>query len=1110
MPEFVHLHVHTEFSFLDSLVRIPELITAVAEAGMPAVAMTDGASLHGAPLFMREARRQGVRPIFGVEFEMAPRAALESGAAGPDLVAIAESVEGWCSLVRLVSEAHVQSAVPGRPVLNESALLRHSKGLIVLMGGNNGEISRLCRAGCRDEAVEMLARWREALGREHVYVELQNQRLPHQAALIEALREVARRAGVRCVATNNVHYLRPDQAEAHRCLRCVRRGIARAEDGTAYSSEFYLKRPEEMAAVFADTPDALAAAVEIAERCQSNPWPPDTSHVPRYRGSGGEPVSVAEELLRQAWAGFRRRWARLGASAARTAAAERRLEREIEVAIRAGVANYLLVHADLARCAREHGVVVVPMRSAAASSLLAWALGLTDVLPTRWGLAPERFLNPDHGALPEISLDVAPHRRAELIALIRRAYGADHVAHAGALVLFGARSALREVARVLQVPLDRLDDLVPSLGETGRVEVRLDRPEIRERVIARGGRWPEVLRMAAMFEGLPRNWATHPSAMVLADAPVGSLVPLSRTGEGEAVTQFDVRDLPRFGLVRTDVPANRTAALLGDALRELRGTVPDIEEELDRLNGEEPEVAAVIRRGDMGGIPPLETPALVQRGRHELVRTVDDLAPWLAIQAADASALSAALEAALEGRRAPDLADPALQRLLRTTGGMLLFEEQAMRALEQLSGISPTVADLARRAEQGRDDELRRRTWALVRAGARRRGVAETVTTAVWNAALECFRRRVSLARGALLASAAWRAAWIKAHHPAAFYAAAISAECGDPGRAAALLREARARGLRLLGPDANDSDVFARACGGAIRLGWTAVRGVRPEQAAAWVAERVQRGPYGDPGDFARRLAGPSLGRATFAHLVRSGAFDSCGVPRSRLLEQLDKIWAAAGAAQDVRQGQALLFEVAPAPSRRLGAPAGSAEQWADERELLGIVVSPHPLGTWEWWLRTAVPVREDRAECRLLTGLPVARSDEAADEVVFDVLDGLERVRGVPSEILRSQSPDVPLVGRVRPGEGGVVADGAFVRLEEALQRVVEVRVMARPGMSPADLRAIVGITRAHPGNVRFRVVGARGRVPPCGPVAVGGELVRALEQCVGVDSVKLAVEL
>ncbi len=1117
MPQFVHLHVHTEFSLLDSLARIPDLIAAVADADMPAVAMTDAASLHGAPLFMREARRQGIRPIFGVEFEMAPRAALATGATGPDLVAIAPSVEGWLSLVRLVSEAHLQSAVPGRPVLSESALLRHTAGLIVLIGGNNGEISRLCRAGLRDEAVETLARLAEAFGRERVFVELQHQRLPGQDALVAALREVARRVGVRCVATNNVHYLRREQAEAHRCLRCVRRGIARADDGTAYSAEFYLKRPEEMAAVFADAPDALEASVEIAAQCESHPWPPDTSHFPRYRGAETGGASIpADELLRVAWAGFRARWATLGASAARTAAAERRLERELEAAIRAGVANYLLVHADLVRRARERGIAVVPSRAGAASSLLAWALGLTDVRPTRWSLPSERCVNPDHPSLPELSLDVAPHQRAELIALIREAYGAANVAHAGGLVVFGARSAVREVGRALGVPADRLDELAALVGESGRAELRLDRPEVRERLQTRAARWPDLMRFAAMFEGLPRGWAVHPSAIVLADAPVGSIVPLSRAPDGDAVTQFDVRDLPRFGLVRTDVPASRAAALLGEAARALRAIAPAEVELLDRLEGREAEVVGLIRRGDVVGIPGLESPVVLERERRARIRSIEDLAPWLAIQAADAATLAAALEEALAGRRQPDFDDPAVQRRLRSTGGMLLFEEQAMRLLEQVAGVPSGFADLARRAEQARDDELRRRMWACVRAGARRRKVPESAVAEIWAAALECFRRRVSLARGAALATAAWRAAWVKARHPAVFYAAALTAEAGDAHRATALLREARARGLALLGPDANESDVFARPCERAIRLGWTAVRGVRPEAASAWVAERRQHGPYRDLADFARRLAGATLGRATLAHLVRAGAFDSFGVPRARLLEELDSVWAAASAAHDVRQGQALLFEVEPDAPLAPRAPSGSADLWAAERELIGVVVSVHPLTAWDWWRRTAVPAEGEAGQRSMVTGVPVGVAEVKADAVVtFDTLDGVERVRMGGAEAARLRRRREPMVVPVRRGDfAEAVADGPAMPVDEARRRVVEVRVLAPPGGGAADLRSIANAARAHPGTVPLRVIGVSGRMSsrmtPLPRVAVLPELVCALETVAGPGSVAIAVDL
>lgn len=1114
MSDFVHLHVHTEFSLLDSLVRIPELVAAVAEAGMSAVAMTDSASLHGAPMFMREALRQGIRPIFGVEFEMAPRTALAAGVtdvAGPDLVVLAESVNGWQSLVQLVSEAHLQSAVSNRPVLSESALLRHCEGLLVLVGGNNGEITRLCRAGCRDEAVETLTRLVDALGRDRVFVELQNQRLPGQRELVAALREVARRVGVKCVATNNVHYLRPDEAEAHRCLRCVRRGVARVDDGAAYSSEFYIKRPDQMAAMFPDAPDALETTVEIAARCERNPWPPDTSRFPRYCGPSCDPAPVpAEALMHLAWAGFRRRWSRLNATAAATKAAERRLEKELEAAIQSGVANYLLVHADIASRARQQGITVVPLRGGTASSLLAWALELTDVLPTRWSLPSERFLNPDSASLPELSLDVPPHQRAELIALIRRVYGAPNVAHAGTLVAFGARSAVREVARALGVPADRLEELAAVLGESGRWEPRLDRREIQERLLERAKHWPELPRYAALFEGLPRSWAVHPSAIVIADSPVGSIVPLSRTPDGDAVTQFEVRDLSRFGLVRTDVPVSRTAALLGKAICELRKIAPEAVEQLERLDGREPEAAAVIRRGDVTSLPGVEASVVVEHDRNRRIRTVNDLAPWLSIQAADVAMLAAELDAALSGRRTPDVDNPTLQRLLDSTGGLLVFEEQAMRLLERLAGLSPAFSDLARRAELTRDDALRRRMWASARAGACRRGVPEEEIQAVWTAALECFRRRVSLARGAALATAAWRAAWIKARYPLVFYTAAVSAETGNDDRTAALLQEARARGIRLLGPDANDSEVFAKTHAGSIRLGWTAVRGVRPEAAAIWVAERTQHGPFRDFLDFARRLAGHSLNRTVLLHLVRAGAFDACGVPRGRLIAELDSLWAAVSAAHDLRQGQVLLFDMMPSLPATHRALTTMAEQWADERELLGVVVSPHPLMAWEWWLRAAIHRRGECEGLQIVTGVPIGMSKEPAG-IVLDTLDGVVCLRLPASGVSQLVRQSEPVVFLARGLEAQVTTVGGVgCPLDEALRRVVEVRVLLPPGADAAEVRAAAETARRYPGSVPLRLIGAPRRALACRPVAVCADLVRALERCAGPRRVILEVDL
>jgi len=1152
MGPFVHLHVHTEYSLLDSLVRIGPLMDAVAALDMPGVAMTDSGVLYGAPEFHRRAKAKGLRPVLGVEIEMAPRppAVLRPlDASGPGLVLLAETPEGWGNLLRLVSDAHLGTPEPGRPVLREADLAARAAGLIGLSSGGNGEVNRHCAAGRIDTAVEAAGRLAEILGRDAFFLEMQNQGLAGQDEMLAGLREVERRTGLRTVATNNVHYLRSEEAKAHETLRLVRRCSVRepARAGTEYSRLFHLRTAAEMLAALPEDGDAVALSAGIAQRCAVDLWPAQELHFPRF----DPPADFEPEMRRGREAAWLRRLAFDGLRERRgvtdpahpapgAAAAVARLGHELEVIGRAGFVNYLLVVADIVRFARGRGLPVGPGRGAVAGSLAAWCLGITEIDPLRHGLPFERFLNPERPVPPDIDIEICPSCRPAILEHLRERHGRDRVAHILTLGTFGARMAIRDTGRALGVSpsvCDAVARRVPEGAEMTLARALRTRPDLkREAELACA---PELLSLAQAFEGLPRSPGVHPTGVVVADRPLADLVPLARGGDGETVTQYDMRDLEWAGLLKIDLPGLRALTVLGEAVRSLgaRGLAVD----LAALPEDDPAALALIGRGDTAGVSGLDSPPVRAAARRMGIGTFEDLVALIALHRPETAALFDEVVARKGAASPAEAPHRLLAGLLRETHGLLLYQEQIAPAAAALAGIPPERGDLLRRALVSRDEEAMHRHRAAFLEGCRRAHHVREADAARLAGALEaCGRSNLSRSHAVAAATLAFRAAWLKSHHPVEFLAAAMSNDMGDADRLAPLLAEARALGIRVLGPDVNRSAAGFVAEGRAIRFGLAGIRGVGDDAARAWAAERTAHGPYAGLVDFCRRAAGGAGARGPVECLVRCGAFDFTGMPRSRMAGGLDIALASAGDRRDVQRGQGLLFD-----ESSLGAaddsilpplpPWPDARRIEDERELLGYPVTAHPIARFEWFTRAArctplaslcdlaAPVLVRVAGLALRAPRPGGRAG-AAPEMTLDMPDGTLSVT-LPPEVLErdgayaGEGKLLFIEGRgMMRGESAWMTAARVRPLEQVVETAVRgLQLLVPPSLAGAvpaeDLKAVLA---KHPGAVpvEFVVTDAQGgRV-----VLAAGEahrvhpseaLVRELEAILGESGIALRVD-
>ena len=1094
MPSgFVHLHVHTEFSLLDSLVRIPALVERVAELEMPAVAITDSGNLYGAVRFYREARRRGLKPILGVELEVAPLVySLQLEAeSNPDLVLLAETPEGWSSLRELVSEAHWANPPPARPVATVDMLARWTRGLIVLAGGNNGEIARLCRAGQLDAADAALRLLVELFGREQVFVELANQGLPGQAELRQALRELARRVGVACVATNNVHYLSPADAMAHQHLRSWRRGSTYREMG--YSDQFHLRSAQEMHAAFAEDPAAVQRTLDIAERCQASLYVGDGPSVPGVELPADlepeMPAAYREELYlrRLATEALRRRAPHLQGG---LTVYERRLAAELEAVGRAGAVRRLLWFREIVHAARRDGWSLGVARPSWTSSLLSWLFGLTDVDPVGEDVPADSFINTERPEAPELALEVSPLHRSAFVRWLIRRIGADRAGHTITFGVFGWRSVLRELARgqgwspsdtdafIRRIHVDDGGPLVATVAAVSRQLAKLGREE-----------WARILAVVA---GLPRNPSAHPTALVVSDRALRAQVPVARTPEGFLITQWDAETAARMGPVRLDVVSHAGAVWLS----------PGPDAEVAQCESQELSATlAALGTGDLVGIPYVDTPAIRERLRREGLRHWRELAQWFAWALPD----SRVADAATSTRNPP--AEPSRSRrarwwgLLRDTNGQLLFVEQAQRWAEWIGGFTPARSDLLRRAVASRDEELIARLWKLFVRGASQRRLSADEARWYWEQILDTLLRRVSRARFLAQARAVCRAVRTRERDPWSWLAQALDAhESGSPVRLS-LVREALVRGWVLRGPDLNRSRAVTVCEADGVRLGLLSVQGLHEGAVDAWLRERDRRGPFRSIADFIQRVDMQHLTRAMAGALVSSGALDGLGSSRRAVAAELEAAWFGTSS------------------GRGLEVPRRT--RWSEEREVLGFPVSPHPLAEWAWLLSLAgflgwASADAGSATCVLLAGVLVERHTAGGREQIrFDWWSGeawVEMEKGENS-VVEVSDGEAGWVVATQVKEDLWRARGPIRRIDGLDAHLRRLHIGPPSWMTQQQIaEALEEVVGQWPGEIPVCInsVGQRRSRRNDARVRVDCECVRALARAFGLASLRVELDL
>jgi len=1089
---FVHLHCHTEYSLLDGAARIEPLLQAAQEAGMPALAITDHGVMCGVVDFYRKAAKWGVKPILGCEVYVAPRSRFDRVHGVDDrlshLVLLAENDEGYRNLMQLVSRAHLEGFYY-KPRVDRELLEQYSRGLIALSACLAGQVPEALLRGDWSAARSAAGTLAEIFGRESFFLELQNHGLAEQQRVNPLLHKLAGELALPLVATNDLHYVKQQDAALQDVLLCIQTGkTLQDEDRTLRfaGDQFYLKSGGEMARSLPDWPQALSNTIRIAERCQVE-MDFSSLHLPDFPVPAGyTPESYLRHLCRL---GADRRYPTV------TAEVEQRLEYELGVIVPMGFAGYFLIVQDFVNWARRRGIQVGPGRGSAAGSLVAFVLGITDLDPLRYGLLFERFLNPGRVSMPDIDIDFCYQRRDEVLEYIVQKYGSNRVAQ---IITFGtmmARAAIRDVGRVLGIPIpevDRIAKLIPEeLGIT--IKRALESSAELRRIYDGDERVRQLLATAQALEGMPRHASTHAAGVVIGKGELMQYVPLQKSGE-TVVTQFPKETVEEIGLLKMDILGLRTLTVMDEAVQAVGKREPGLA--LDRLELDDPATYELLSRGETIGIFQLESAGLRSLIRELKPNRFDDLVALVALYRPGplGSGMVEDFIQRKHGLSQVVYPHPRLASILSDTYGVIVYQEQVMQIAHTLAGFSLAEADDLRRAMGKKKPEVLAAYRDRFLSGAIQLGVEEEVGHRVFSLMEYFAGYGFNRSHSAAYALIAYQTAYLKTHYPVEFMAALLSSVMSNTAKMAFYIEECRRMQIDVLPPDINESLERFTAVGGRIRFGLSGVKQVGEGAVAAILDARRDRIPFASLIDLCLRVDTRQVNRRVLENLIRAGAFSSLGVARSRLLQSLDRTMELVHRSQKMRSGgQGSLFDFGlteePLTADNLSDPDLPEFQPREllemEREVLGLYLSGSPLE--EHRAQLAQSTTHTIAELQIETdaqpvivgGLVAGvkrtvtkRGETMAYTTLEDTTGSIEVVvfPRIYQSVARHLQPGSVVIGRGRLQKQEetvrLLADSIEPLQEEKGKYKIFVKL---PGMtSERELtEAITSILKEHPGN-------------------------------------------
>jgi DNA polymerase III subunit alpha len=973
MTDFVHLHLHTEFSLLDGACRIDELLDEAVKLKMPALAVTEHGNMFSSVVFHDHARARGIKPILGCEVYVAQGSRFEKS--GPQtetnhLVLLAETNEGYKNLIKLVSAGYTEGFYY-RPRIDKDLLAQHAKGLIGLSSCLKGEVASALKVEQARPALEAAARLRDILGQRNFFLEMQYQGIEEQKVVNKGILPLARELNLPLVATNDVHYLRQGDSQPHDILLCIGTGktVNDAQRLRYTGDQFFLKTAEQMQSVFKDHPDALANTVRIAERCDVT-IAEGVNHLPSFDVPAG---STLDEYFEQvAREGFEKRMTRL-----RQLAAEgrlhhtideyaRRLEYEIEMVKRMGYGGYFLIVWDFIRYAREQSIPVGPGRGSAAGSLVAWSMRITDVDPIDFDLIFERFLNPERVSLPDIDVDFCERRRGEVIEYVTRKYGRENVAQ---IITFGtmkAKAVVRDVGRALDMPyadVDRIAKQIPAALDMTLDKALAENPVLKD-MAAKDPKVKEVLDVGRRLEGMSRHASVHAAGVVIAPGPITDYAPLYKGARDEITTQWNMKEVERVGLLKMDFLGLSTLTLIRDCLVEIART-DGINLDIDNVPLDDPATYRVFAEGATYGIFQFESAGMRELLRKAKPERLDDLIALNALYRPGPlkSGMVDDWVSRKQGRTEIKYELPQLEAILSDTYGVIAYQEQVMRIAQALAGFSLGQADVLRKAMGKKDPKVMAKQREAFMAGARAQGISEKKATKIFDLMEYFAGYGFNKSHSTAYAFLAYQTAYLKANFPWHFAAALLTIESQNTDKLAIYMGECRERGVPVLAPDINASHWhFSVDPGKGVRFGLGALKGLGETAVEAIVAARTELGGrITSLHQLCEILDLRIVNKRVFEALVKSGAcdgFSGAGQDeplrslRARLAAGIDAACEHGNRTQRDRDlGQADLFGGGEGVAREITTPLPVVPAWSEieqlnfEKESLGLYWSGHPV---------------------------------------------------------------------------------------------------------------------------------------------------------------------
>ena len=967
---FVHLHLHTEFSLLDGATRIKELVKRVADFDMPAVAISDHGVLYGVIDFYNACQAAGVKPIIGCEVYLAPRTIKDRtkhDQTSYHLLLLAKDAVGYKNLIRLSTIANLEGFYY-KPRVDKQILRAHAQGLIATSSCLAGEIPDALLKDDYERACRLLEEYLDIFGRENFYIELQDHGLAEQRKVNAGLLRLAEQYRLPLLATNDAHYLTREDAAMHDVLLCVQTGSTldqpdRLKFGT---EEFYVKSAQEMALLFADHPDALANTLEVAERCNLQL---EFGRVQLPAPDLPEGKTAMQHLRELCYESLPRLIPNYNETHIQ------RLEYELSVIETTGFAPYFLIVRDFAQFARREGIYF-GVRGSAAGSFVSYCIGITDIDPIEYDLTFERFLNPERIQMPDIDMDFEDARRDLVIRYVREKYGQERVAQIITFGTLAAKAALRDVARVMNLPpalVDRLAKAIPTQpGMT--LEKALTIPEVKQEY-ERNPDARRLIDMARKLEGITRNASVHAAGVVISKDPLVEHVPLARSADGEPVTQYHMGALEQIGLLKMDFLGLSNLSVLAQTVENIRRT-RGIEIDVRKLPLDDAKTYEMLGRGDTTGVFQLESAGMRRYIRELRPQNVRELAAMVALYRPGPMDHIPTYINRKHGREPITYPHPWLEPILKETYGVIVYQDQVLKVVQALAGFSLGKADILRRAMGKKKPEEMKRMRAEFVAGAKAKGIEQEEANRLFDLIEPFAGYAFNKAHAVCYAHVAYQTAYLKANYPVEYMAALMAVFKDKTDKITTFIDECQTMGIRVQPPDINKSHAgftvepiddaptpargrrHAAKAGAeyahAIRFGLGAIKGVGEAAVEAILNERAANGAFEDIFDFAARMQGSgALNRATLEALIQAGAFESLHPNRAQLLNGLDAILSyAQSVARAKATGQNSLFdgggqeEVGVAkPALPLVEDLATPEKLALERELLGVYLSDHPV---------------------------------------------------------------------------------------------------------------------------------------------------------------------